>query len=311
MYEECSGTRTQNLPQQRAARRRAVGDRPAFRSFRSLTMPREKVCLVGSGNWGSAIARIIGANTASHPETFEREVQMWVFEEVVGGKKLTEIINTTHENVKYLPGAKLPTNVVANPSLASAASGATMLIFVLPHQFLRRICPDILRSMAPRCKAISLIKGIEFEAGRPKLISSMIHEALSAAVPVSVLMGANVASEVAKDEFCEATIGCADAAAAAAWRLLFDLPTFRIQTVDDVAGVELCGALKNVVALGAGFCDGLGLGGNTKVCTYHGHTCYGCTVRHRGCSRIQQRLQPYLAEAATLRAGGHRAHRPG
>ena len=186
-----------------------------------------------------------------------------------------------------------------------------MLIFVLPHQFLRRICPDILRSMAPRCKAISLIKGIEFEAGRPKLISSMIHEALSAAVPVSVLMGANVASEVAKDEFCEATIGCADAAAAAAWRLLFDLPTFRIQTVDDVAGVELCGALKNVVALGAGFCDGLGLGGNTKVCTYHGHTCYGCTVRHRGCSRIQQRLQPYLAEAATLRAGGHRAHRPG
>ena len=228
-------------------------------------MPREKVCLVGSGNWGSAIARIIGANTAAHPETFEREIQMWVFEEVVGGKKLTEIINTTHENVKYLPGAKLPPNVVANPSLASAASGATMLIFVLPHQFLRRICPDILRSMAPRCKAISLIKGIEFEAGRPKLISSMIHEALSAAVPVSVLMGANVASEVAKDEFCEATIGCADAAAAAAWRLLFDRPTFRIQTVDDVAGVELCGALKNVVALGAGFCDGLGLGGNTKA----------------------------------------------
>ena len=86
-------------------------------------MPREKVCLVGSGNWGSAIARIIGANTAAHPEAFEREIQMWVFEEVVGGKKLTEIINTTHENVKYLPGAKLPPNVVANPSLASAASG--------------------------------------------------------------------------------------------------------------------------------------------------------------------------------------------
>ena len=73
---------------------------------------------------------------------------------------------------------------------------------------------------------------------------SCAHKYLHTQVPVSVLMGANVAGEVAKDEFCEATLGCTDAAAATAWRLLFDRPTFRIQTVNDVAGVELCGAVR-------------------------------------------------------------------
>ena len=79
-------------------------------------------------------------------------------------------------------------------------------------------------------------------------------------------VGANVANEVAKDEFCEATIGCKFAVDEGhLWSLVFDRPTFKITVVADVPGVELCGALKNVVALGAGFCDGLGYGGNTKA----------------------------------------------
>merc|ERR1719440_1061039 len=82
---------------------------------------------------------------------------------------------------------------------------------------------------------------------------------------VSVLMGANVANEVARDDFCESTVGFKNDKNGACWQRLLDCPTFRIGTIDDVAGVELCGALKNVVALGAGFCDGLGLGGNTKA----------------------------------------------
>merc|ERR1740121_3227269 len=82
---------------------------------------------------------------------------------------------------------------------------------------------------------------------------------------VSVLMGANVANEVARDEFCESTVGYADEANGLVWQQLLDCQTFRIGKINDVAGTELCGALKNVVALGAGFCDGLGLGGNTKA----------------------------------------------
>lgn len=222
-----------------------------------------KVCIVGSGNWGSAIARIVGKNAQQH-DTLQTTVEMWVYQEEVNGEKLTDIINKTHVNVKYLPDATLPENVHAEPDLATAAKDATLLIFVLPHQFLGRICPVIKGAVAPGCKAISLIKGIEFEDGAPKLISSMIKEHLDN-MDVSVLMGANVANEVAKDDFCEATIGCLDPEAADTWKSVFNLPTFRITVVGDVAGVELCGALKNVVALGAGFCDGLGWGGNTKA----------------------------------------------
>ena len=70
---------------------------------------------------------------------------------------------------------------------------------------------------------------------------------------------------MARDEFCESTVGYADKENGEAFRAMLDCPTFRVGSIQDVAGVELCGALKNVVALGAGFCDGLELGGNTKV----------------------------------------------
>jgi len=223
---------------------------------------KEKVCIIGSGNWGSAIAKIVGRNVLDR-ELFDDEVTMWVYQEQVDGKNLTDIINTEHENVKYLPGVKFTDNVVADPDLTHAVQGASLLIFVLPHQFLNRICPQMV-GMAKNCRAVSLIKGIEFEGGGPVLISNMIKENMNG-MDVSVLMGANVANEVAQDEFCESTVGYKNKANGEVWQQLFDCPTFRIGTIGDVAGVELCGALKNVVALGAGFCDGLGLGGNTKA----------------------------------------------
>ena len=108
----------------------------------------EKVCIIGSGNWGCAIARIVGKNAAAL-SSVDTEVCMWVFEEEVEGKKLTEIINTTHCNVKYLPGAMLPENVVAVPEIKDAVAGATALIFVLPHQFLPGLLPDVKAVMKP------------------------------------------------------------------------------------------------------------------------------------------------------------------
>ncbi|KAL6259973.1 hypothetical protein P5V15_009882 [Pogonomyrmex californicus] len=78
-------------------------------------MPNEKkkVCIVGSGNWGSAIAKIVGTNTMKYNNIFETRVTMYVYEEIINNEKLTHIINTLHENVKYLPGHKLPENVVS------------------------------------------------------------------------------------------------------------------------------------------------------------------------------------------------------
>ena len=170
---------------------------------------KEKVAIIGSGNWGSAIAKVVGRNVIESDE-FDAEVRMWVFEEEVKDRtgtprKLTEIINQHHENVKYLPGIKLPDNVIADPDLRSAVQDASLLVFVLPHQFLGRICPEM-TSHRRGARAISLIKGIEFDDKGPVLISSMIKEAMGG-MDVSVLMGANVASEVAKDEFCESTVG--------------------------------------------------------------------------------------------------------
>ena len=237
---------------------------PQFLAARSDRMStKEKIAIIGSGNWGSAIARIIGFNAARH-DSIETDVHMWVFEEQIDGKNLSEIINETHENVKYLKGVKLPTNVIAEPDLAKAVTGATLLVFVMPHQFLPRTVPNMKNMYAPNARGISLIKGIEFEHSKPMLISELISKTMNG-MDISVLMGANVANEVALDQFCESTVGTYVPANGEVWKKVFDWETFRVSVVNDVPGVELCGALKNVVAIGAGFCDGLEFGGNTKA----------------------------------------------
>jgi len=227
-------------------------------------MGREKVTIIGSGNWASAICIGIGNNCAANPDVFEKDVNMWVFEEQVNGRNLSEIINTEHENVKYMPGVTLPSNIIAVPDIAEAARGATILVIVLPHQFLGKVLPPIGGVVAGNCRAISLIKGIEFEDGKVKLISQMITDALSG-MGCSVLMGANVAKEVAEGQYCETTIGVKTASDGPILKKLFETPTLKVGVLESVAGPELCGALKNVVALAAGFCDGLGYGYNTKA----------------------------------------------
>ncbi|GCB76456.1 hypothetical protein scyTo_0018346, partial [Scyliorhinus torazame] len=221
-----------------------------------------KVCIVGSGNWGSVIGKIIGENVAKS-ERFDRTVSMWVFEEMVSGRKLTEIINTDHENVKYLPGYMLPANVVAVPDLLDAARDAGILVFVVPHQFIRRTCDELKGHIKPSTIGVSLIKGVDVGLDGLKLISDIIREMLG--IEVSVLMGANLASEVAAEKFCESTIGAANIAHGKVLKELLQTRNFRIRVVAEADTVEICGALKNVVAVGAGFCDGLGCGGNTKA----------------------------------------------
>ncbi|KAL0461729.1 UNVERIFIED_CONTAM: Glycerol-3-phosphate dehydrogenase [NAD(+)] [Sesamum latifolium] len=191
-----------------------------------------RVTVVGSGNWGSVAAKLIASNTLKL-NSFHDEVTMWVFEEILPtGEKLSQVINRTNENVKYLPGIKLGKNVVANPDLESAVKDANLLVFVTPHQFMEGICKRLVGKIRADAEAISLIKGME----------------------------------IAVEKFSEATVGYRkNKEIADKWVQLFNTSYFAVTAVQDVEGVELCGTLKNVVALAAGFVDGLEMGNNTKA----------------------------------------------
>uniref|UniRef100_A0A1I9G4G9 Glycerol-3-phosphate dehydrogenase [NAD(+)] n=2 Tax=Brugia TaxID=6278 RepID=A0A1I9G4G9_BRUMA len=224
-----------------------------------------KVTLVGSGNWGSAISLIVGKNVQKYKDMFDHQVRMWVYEEIINGMKLTEVINTQHENIKYLPGKKLPPNVVAIPDLLTACKGSDILIFVIPHQFVENVCIQLKGHLKEGALVVSLIKGfmIQKKKGGIRLVTEEIRDLLD--VDTAVLMGANLATEVANEDFCEATIGCKDQKDR--WSILqklFDSDNFKIALTEDANTVELCGGLKNIVACAAGFADGLGYGSNTK-----------------------------------------------
>lgn len=223
----------------------------------------KKVAIIGSGNWGSAIARIIGQNVPKYDE-FDNTVKMYVFEEVVDGKKLSEIINTQHENIKYLPGHKIPENIVAVPDILEAGKDADIMVWVLPHKFVRGTCAPLVGKTKPGAVALSLIKGFDIlPEGGVALISQVIKDALN--IECSVMMGANLAGEVAAERFCESTIGCRNEETGKLLKKLMQTDYFRCTVVDDIETIEVCGALKNIVACGAGFVDGLGYGDNTKA----------------------------------------------
>ncbi len=243
---------------QRVSPRRALG-----KAFSTATL-RGRVSVVGSGNWGTVAARIAAQN-ALRSDRFEDEVRMWVFEEKVDGSNLTDIINRENENVKYLPGIKLPPNLRAVPDLREAVEGADTIVFVTPHQFIK----PILRDMAgwldvDGVGAVSLIKGMDVSEERGfELMSHLVRRELG--VECAVLMGANIAQDIGNEQFSEATVGSRDAGLGQKLNELFDTDYFHITVVEDAEGVEMCGTLKNIVALGAGFCDGLGLGANSKA----------------------------------------------
>uniref|UniRef100_A0A8C4PWE8 Glycerol-3-phosphate dehydrogenase [NAD(+)] n=1 Tax=Eptatretus burgeri TaxID=7764 RepID=A0A8C4PWE8_EPTBU len=227
---------------------------------------RKKIAILGSGNWGSAIAKIIGNNVAQSTK-FAEPINMWVFEEMFQGRKLTEIINTEHENVKYLPGHKLPTNVVAESDAVKAVTGAELLIFVLPHQFISRLCDQIANHVLHGAIGISLIKGIDEGPSGLRLISEIIREKLD--IDMSVLMGANIASEVADDKFCETTIGSKTIEHGLLFKELLQKPNFRITVVEEAHTVEICGALKKIEELEQEMLNGQKLQGPQSSAEVH------------------------------------------
>ncbi|KAF2343458.1 Glycerol-3-phosphate dehydrogenase NAD-dependent eukaryotic [Trinorchestia longiramus] len=222
---------------------------------------RRTVGVIGSGNWGTTISHLISKNIMGKRE-FEQTVYMWTYEELVDGRKLTEIINKESENVKYLPGIKLK-NVLAVPDLIEVTELADILVFVVPHQFMEKVIGQMKGHVRKNAVGVNLTKGLIYKDGEFVLLSQMIEKELD--IPCGVLMGANIAIEVAKGEIAEGTLACKDRHARRILFNTFNSPTYRLSAVDDVAGVETSGTLKNVVAIAYGIAEGMGWSCNTSV----------------------------------------------
>ncbi|KAI3404495.1 GPD1 [Candida oxycetoniae] len=231
-----------------------------------------RICVIGSGNWGTTIAKVVAENALARPHLFVHNVKMWVFEEKIDGRNLTEIINQQHVNIKYLPGVKLPPNLVAEPNILKAVEGADLIVFNFPHQFLHKILKQLKGHVPPTTRGISCLKGLEVTKDGCKLLSTYITEQLG--IACGALSGANLAPEVARCKWSETTVGYhlpEDYRGAGKdidqfiLKATFHRPYFHVNVIEDVAGVSVAGALKNIVALAVGFVEGLGWGDNAKA----------------------------------------------
>lgn len=173
-------------------------------SYTSIEKPPFTVTVIGSGNWGTTVAKVIAENTRENPLLFEPVVRMWVYEEEYEGEKLTETINNKHINTKYLPGIVLPDNLIAEPDLLESVKGANILIFNVPHQFLERILQQLKGNVSPKARAVSCLKGLRVTNEGVELLPDIIRQELG--VWCGCLAGANLAQEVAEQKFSETTI---------------------------------------------------------------------------------------------------------
>ncbi|ODV73087.1 glycerol-3-phosphate dehydrogenase family protein [Cyberlindnera jadinii NRRL Y-1542] len=239
-------------------------------SYTSIQKPPFVVSVIGSGNWGTTVAKIIAENTRENPLLFEQKVRMWVYEEEFEGSNLSDIINTEHVNKKYLPGIKLPDNLVAVPDLLEAVQYSNILIFNIPHQHLEKILSQLRGNIDPRARAISCLKGLRVNLDGVELLPDIIQDALG--IHCGVLAGANLAQEVAEQRFSETTVGYplpADYKPGdvdhTVLYTLFHRPYFHVHVIEDIAGISCAGALKNIIAISVGFVEGLEWGDNAKA----------------------------------------------
>lgn len=217
------------------------------------------------------MSKILGENVLEHPDLFEQSIPMWVYEEEIEHKgqmrKLTQVINEEHENVKYLPGIKLPDVVYAEPNVKAVGQLADLLVFVVPHQFTGSICQQLKDVIKPEAQAISCIKGVVVKPDAIELMPQAISEYLQ--IYCGQLSGANIANEVAQARFSETTVAWAPPGPGGISKDLiykaFYRDYFHISIVNDLPSVCLGGALKNIVAVAAGFVAGLGWGDNAKA----------------------------------------------
>lgn len=206
------------------------------------------VAVVGSGSWGTAMAGLV----ARHVD----EVRLWCRDAAVA-----EAINATSRNPRHLTGYELPDAVVATPSEEAALSGAGVVILALPSAHLRSVSRRIAPFVDPAALVLILTKGVEDGTG--SLMLDVAAEELGGADRMAVLSGPNHAEEICLGKISAAVLASGTPQVAERLRGLLVSPAFRVYVSEDVVGVEVCGAVKNVIAIACGAAAGKGAGDNT------------------------------------------------
>ncbi|MBI4521044.1 MAG: NAD(P)-dependent glycerol-3-phosphate dehydrogenase [Gemmatimonadetes bacterium] len=208
------------------------------------------VAVVGGGSWGTTLAALLLKR--------EHNVSLWVRE-----PEVAQDINVHHENRRFLPGIRLPDELRANTDLTRVVAGAGIVVSVVPSQFVGAVMKECAGLVRGDALIVSASKGIETSTLRT--CSEILAEILTRdqANRLVVLSGPSFAIEVARERPTAVVVASHDPEAARRAQQLFQTSYFRVYTNGDILGVELGGALKNVIALAAGIVAGLGFGHNT------------------------------------------------
>jgi glycerol-3-phosphate dehydrogenase (NAD(P)+) len=225
-----------------------------------------KIAILGAGSWGTALSVVFSRAKKPH------EISLWVH-----NTALAESLHSRRENATYLPGVTLPADIRVTPDLSEAFGGAHIVVGAVPSVHARSVYSQALPHILPDMVFVSATKGLE--PSTHLRMSKVIEQVLSQAAPktsserVAVLSGPSFAAEAARGEPTAVVIASGHKFAPTAGvrrhsqlaehvQEEFAGPSFRLYTNDDVLGVELAGAMKNVMAIAAGACQGLGLGSN-------------------------------------------------
>ena len=209
------------------------------------------VAIIGTTSWGTTLGIIMARRSL--------EVRLWA--------RTTEeahALVAARENARFLPGIPFPSSLQVTASLEEALNGTELLLFAVPSQSLRENARRVAPWIPPAAVVVSGVKGLERQTG--KRMSQVLQEELPEALPsrICVLSGPNLSREIAEGKPASTVIASSEEEPALFARQALMSPTFRVYTNRDIIGVELGGALKNIIALGAGMCDGLGYGSNAK-----------------------------------------------
>lgn len=210
-----------------------------------------RIAVIGAGSWGTTLAALLAER--------DNEVRLWVYE-----KDLAEIIKTRRENTLYLPGHILTENIYPTNVLKGAVDSADIIVSVIPSHAVRGVFTHM-KDYMPEVPIVSATKGIEVDT--LQTVSQILSDIFSPSVcrRFSVLSGPSFAKEVVMRLPTAITLATYDELSAKELQKVFARPYFRVYTNPDVIGVEIGGALKNVIAIATGCSDGLGFGHNTRA----------------------------------------------